>query len=244
MSNCEQLKEKYNSDIKNNFENIKKEYEEIKNKMNEYKTILMEKDKNIQELKYMLERANKTIEDIAKQPKTTNTTNTTNIKNQNIKNILTNNDKYEENTSRDYIISVGENTNMENYFWRGQKGVAQFVVENIVKTENGKMLLCCTDMTRYRFKYIGEKNEIKEDIEARNFTKKVSGPTKEVFEKVYNSIQEEIEDRIVKRDVEYDSSFLSTKRAMANKTYSEIQDIDNNQKNSEYKKELSTLINV
>lgn len=203
-----------------------------------------ERDKHIQELKDMLENANKTITEIAKQPKTTNT-NTTNIKgNQNIKNILTNNDKYQENTSREYIISVADHIdsqNMENYFWKGQRGMAQFVIENIVKTEDGQMVLCCTDLTRHRFKYIDEKNEIKEDVEARTFTQKVAGPTKEVFEKVYHNIQGDIEDKIVSKDTEYDSSFLSTKRAMANKTYSEIKDIDNNQKNSEYKKELSTL---
>lgn len=203
-----------------------------------------ERDKHIQELKDMLENANKTITEIAKQPKTTNT-NTTNIKgNQNIKNILTNNDKYQENTSREYIISVADHIdsqNMENYFWKGQRGMAQFVIENIVKTEDGQMVLCCTDLTRHRFKYIDEKNEIKEDVEARTFTQKVAGPTKEVFEKVYHNIQGDIEEKIVNKDSEYDSGFLSTKRAMANKTYSEIKDIDNNQKNSEYKKELSTL---
>ena len=106
------------------------------------------------------------------------------------------------------------------------------------------MLLCCTDLTRHRFKYVDEKDEIREDVEARTFTQKVAGPTKEVFEKVYNNIQEDIEDKIVNKDNEYDSSFLSTKRAMANKTYSEIKDIDNSQKNSEYKKELSTLTTI
>lgn len=275
---CEKLKEKYNCNIKEQIEYIKKQNEEYKTELckldiqikerdkiierhaqeNKEKDRVIERyiqelkeerDRHIQELKDMLENANKTITEIAKQPKTTNTnTNTTNIKgNQNIRNILSNNEKYQQNTSREHIISVAEhidNNNMENYFWKGQRGMAQFVIENIVKTEDGQMLLCCTDLTRHRFKYVDEKDEIREDVEARTFTQKVAGPTKEVFEKVYNNIQEDIEDKIVNKDNEYDSSFLSTKRAMANKTYSEIKDIDNSQKNSEYKKELSTLTTI
>ena len=264
---CKKRKEIiHNEHIKNLNDNKDKKIndliEELKEERERYAQELREKDKvierhiqelkeeryrHIQELKDMLENANKTINEIAKQPKTTNT-NTTNIKgNQNIKNILTNNDKYQENTSREHIISVTDHIdsqNMENYFWKGQRGMAQFVIENIVRTEDGQMVLCCTDLTRHRFKYIDEKNEIKEDVEARTFTQKVAGPTKEVFEKVYHNIQGDIEDKIIKKDTEYDSSFLSTKRAMANKTYSEIKDIDNNQKNCEYKKELSTLSSV
>jgi hypothetical protein len=228
-------RERHSQEIRERDKVIERHIQELKD----------ERDKHIQELKNMLENANKTINEIAKQPKTTNTTN---IKgNQNIKNVLTSNDKYQENTSREYIISAADHMNsenMENYFWKGQSGIAQFVIENIIKTEDGQMVLCCTDFTRHRFKYIDEKNEIREDIEARTFTQKVAGPTKEVFEKVYNNIQENIEDKIVNKDTEYDSIFLSTKRAMANKTYSEIKDIDNNQRNSEYKKELSALLNV
>ena len=243
---CRKIKEKYEDNIKEQYEDIKKQNDEYKNKLVERDIQIIERDIQIKELRNMLENATKTIAEIAKQPKTiTKNTNTTNIKgNQNIKNVLTDNKTYEENTSRDHIISVAKDNDMEQYFWKGQKGVAQFCVEHVVKTDDGKMIICCTDPSRYRFKNIDEQNKIKEDIDARNFTDKVAGPIKEVVEEVYNNIQKDIEERITNKDDEYDSSFLSTKRTLAHEKYAQIRNIDDDQNNIEYKKELSTLVNI
>lgn len=243
---CKKIREKYTVDIKEQYEDIKKENEGYKSKLLERDIQIIERDIQIKELRNMLENANKTIAEIAKQPKTiTKNTNTTNIKgNQNIKNVLTDNKTYEENTSRDRIISVAKENDMEQYFWKGQKGVAQFCVEHVVKTYDGKMIICCTDPTRYRFKNIDEQNKIREDIDARNFTDKVAGPIKDVVEEVYNNIQKDIEDRIINKDDEYDSNFLSTKRTLAHEKYFQIKNIDDNENNIEYKKELSNLVNI
>ena len=202
--------------------------------------IVSEKDRKINEL-------TNTITEIAKQPKiennnTTmthkNTNNTTNIKgNQTIQNILADRKVYEKNTNREHIISIAKDNDMEKYFWKGQKGVAQFFVDHIVKTDDGKMIICCTDKSRHHFRHINEKNQIGEDIEARNFTEKVSGPIKEVVEEVYNNIQKDIEDKMVNRDDNYDSGFLSTKKSLALEKYIQIKNIDDNNNNNEYIKD-------
>lgn len=247
--------------------NYKDMYTSVFKELNEFKLLLLEKDlqikevcriisekdKQINELKEMYSQATNTITEIAKQPKiennTTmthkNTNNTTNIKgNQTIQNILSDKKSYEQNTSREHIISIAKDNDIEKYFWKGQKGVAQFCVDHIVKTDDGKMIICCTDKSRHHFRHINEKNQITEDIEARNFTEKVSGPIKEVVEEVYNNIQKDIEDKMINRDDNYDSGFLSTKRSLALEKYIQIKNIDDNDNNNEYIKEFSSLLKV
>lgn len=212
------------------------------------KLLLSERDDQIKDLKNQNSILLTNIYDIAKQPKsntTTTNTNTTNIKgNQNINNILSDYKTYEENTNHDRIISIARNSDMEKYFWNGQKGIANFCVDHIAKTYDGKMIICCTDPSRKRFKYMNEKNEIGEDIDARNFTKKISEPIKEVCEEVYDRIQKNIEEQMNSDQKEYDSSFLQTKRGIAMEKYIEIKNINDNQNNSEYKKEISILLNI
>lgn len=45
------------------------------------------------------------------------------------------------------------------YFWKGQKGMASFCNDNIIKAPE-KPLMSCTDTTRYRFKHLDEKGNV------------------------------------------------------------------------------------
>jgi hypothetical protein len=221
----------------------------IKEKEKFYQKQIEEKDKfykeYINKLENLLEKTNQGILDIAKQPKTTTNTNTTNIRgNQNIQNILCDYKTYEEYTDKDRIISIAKNNDMEQYFWNGQKGIAKFCVDHIAKTDDGKMLICCTDPSRKRFKTVNNKDEIGEDIDARNFTKKIAEPIKEACKEVFDNIQRNIDYQIKSEEQEYDSGFLSIKRGMAHEKYIEIRNIDDNNNNGEYKKEIAILLNV
>lgn len=231
---CKKQKDKYT-------EEIVKQYEDCKSKLLEREAQLLEKERQIKELREMLDMANHTIAEIAKQPKINNTT--TNIRgNQNIKNVLTDYKTYDQQTDHDRIISIAKEADMEKYFWRGQKGLAQFCVEHIAKTHDGKMIICCTDPSRGRFKHVNDKNELCEDMDARSFTSKISEPIKEVVEEVHNSIQKGIENKLTEE--ECDSLHLSSKKNLAFEKYIQIKNINNNQHNKEYKKELCALLNV
>ena len=59
------------------------------------------------------------------------------------------------------IKSIIENKLDENSFLNSQRGIAKFCVDNILKTEDGKMRMICTDPARERFKYIDENGVIK-----------------------------------------------------------------------------------
>ena len=90
--------------------------------------------------------------------------------------------------------------------------------------------------------YVNDKNELCEDMDARSFTSKISEPIKEVVEEVHNNIQKGIEDKLTEE--ECDPLHLSSKKNLAFEKYIQIKNINNNQYNKEYKKELCALLNV
>jgi hypothetical protein len=175
------------------------------------------KEKQIEDLKVIVDKA------IAK------TGNVTNIKNSNVNvmNILS--EKYEGRTEHDFVLEVAREK-FEPYFWDGQRGLANFCVDHIIRTKDGKMILCCTDPTRKRFKYLDAQGDMKEDIEARLFTEKMSIPIAIVCEEVYEKIRAEIDD--------------SMKRDMADLKFLELIGFKNSSTNTEYRQELCTLLNV
>ena len=172
-------------------EREKEIYKEVE--IEKYKLLLSERDNMIKSLEKQISELNHTIAEIAKQPKnTTNNIKTQNNQNnQNIQNILTDYKTYEEYTSKDRILSLAKDNNIEDYFWKGQRGVAEFVYDRIAKTENGQMIICCTDPSRNRFKYKNESNGISEDIDAHLFHKKISDPIKKIYNDVHSNIQKD-----------------------------------------------------
>ncbi len=116
----------------------------------------------LEQLEKQLEKFQDTIERLAlraiDKPTTTTTTN-----NLNITTAIDFNDttKIKELLNDDYNI---------NYIIDGQKGIAKFVVDKLLKDEDGKLLYICTDPSRQIFKYKDNKGEIKKDVEAKKLT--------------------------------------------------------------------------
>jgi hypothetical protein len=110
-----------------------------------------------------------TIEKLASQaidkPNTTNvTTNNVNVYS----------DKYFlEDIKPEEVKKKCQNYLTEQVFFSGQRGIAQLCTDHIIKTKDNKVLLTCSDVSRKKFKYIDENGNLKEDHEARTFTKKV-----------------------------------------------------------------------
>jgi hypothetical protein len=179
---------------------------------------------------------------------TNNTMNTTNIKgNQLIQNVLASSDVYSKQTNSERIRSIPHKI-IEKHFWLGQKGIARFCLNYIVKSADAdgaeKMILCCTDPSRKRFKYFNASNKIVEDIEARHFTDLISIPIKTVCREVYDNIIKKIEEDKKETTDIFDLDLLETRISIAQQKFLEINNIGDNQRNSEYKNELSILLNV
>ena len=59
----------------------------------------------------------------------------------------------------------------DEYMVQGQKGVARFAVENILKDEQGKLKYICTDAARQIFQYKNKDGSMQKDVRATKLTK-------------------------------------------------------------------------
>ena len=91
----------------------------------------------------ILEGDHQCLKDIANQPKiiTNNTTNTMTNKILNVVSPLDLNDY-------DYIKQTIDNNYKLDYIFSGQKGLAHFALENILKDDKGNLKYICTDPSR------------------------------------------------------------------------------------------------
>ncbi len=100
--------------------------------------------------------------DIAKQPKISNNK----ISNNKILSIQSHLDF----SNTEQVKKLIEEKYDKNYLFQGQKGVAQFAVDYILKDDYGKLKYVCTDPSRQIFKYKDSEGYIKKDVEAKKLT--------------------------------------------------------------------------
>ena len=161
---------------------IKEKYDN-KNKITEekYKKLLQEKDKLIFELesrnreleeqmkiirlevekemyKERTEKLENTVEEMAKQPKQ--------VTNNQNKIIITSS----LDLSRESISETLENSFCNNYLIQGQKGVAKFAYENMLKDKDGRLIYVCTDPSRQIFQYKNDEGKYEKDVRATRLT--------------------------------------------------------------------------
>jgi hypothetical protein len=177
----------------------------------------------------------------------TNTNTTIRGNNNNLQQILASNEIYQKQVDPERIMNIDRKI-IEKHFWLGQRGMAKMCIDHIIKTQdsdgNNKLLLCCTDPSRKRFKYIDATNNIIEDIDARHFINIVSIPIKTVCRDVYDDIIKKIEDDKKDTTNGFDLNMLETKTSVAQQKFLEINDIADHNRNSEYKNEMSILLNT
>lgn len=111
------------------------------------------------------EKNQECLHEIAKNPKTTKTTNNT-TNNTKILSIQTPLD-FDNKEKIQNIINDKYNS---SYLHDGQKGVAKFAVEHILKDEQGDLSYICTDPSRYVFKYKDINGGLVKDLEAKKLT--------------------------------------------------------------------------
>ena len=161
------LKETHNKEIekyKKTIEKYKKTIEKYKKEVETYK-----KEIEIEKLKEelydvkgqlkVLESNKNVIYDMAKQPKITNTNNK----------ILSIQSSLDFNNTEQVKKIIDEKYD-KKYLFQGQKGVAQFAVDYILKDDNGQLKYVCTDPSRQIFKYKDSEGFIKKDVEAKKLT--------------------------------------------------------------------------
>ena len=170
--------------VLNNHKNVCLEYYKylVQNNSNNNESKLIEKDeiienqkedisnleKKVIELEAKLEiykeqgeKSFEVVEQIAKQPKQQ----------------VNNNQKITINTPLDLssstVYEAIQNGFNHDHLTLGQKGVAQFAYNNILKDEKGKLMYICTDPSRQIFQYKNEEGKIQKDVRATKLTRAI-----------------------------------------------------------------------
>lgn len=134
---------------------------------------------------------------------------------------------------------------MEPYFWQGQSGAANFVSEHLIKTEDNKMVIVCTDYERKRFKCMSQDNKVVEDIQAVEFTKQIAAPIKTACNELHGKIVAELEQQQKSSQVgSFEKFHTEKKREQADQMMLEINCIDDERNNNVFKRELSRVLKV
>jgi hypothetical protein len=121
------------------------------NKMIEIKTEKRMLEKQTQHLQ-------STVDEIAKQPRTTN--------NNNNKILITT----PLDLSKESVKNAIESGFSQEHLMLGQKGVAQFAYNKILKDNDGKLKYICTDPSRQIFQYKSDDGKIQKDVRATKLT--------------------------------------------------------------------------
>ena len=104
----------------------------------------------------------KVVQKLALQPKNSTTNNTT-----------TNNDNRINNNFFNDPEKIRQRINEklnENYVTDGQKGIAQFACDNLLKDDEGNQNYICTDPSRHIFKFKNSEGDIEKDVKAVKLT--------------------------------------------------------------------------
>jgi Zinc-finger of C2H2 type len=134
----------------------------------------------------------------------------------------------------------------ESDFFGGQKRLAGFCVDRVIKTPDNKMMVCCTDTARKKFKILDIQGNLKEDIEARLLCKKLKVPVKMITKEIYDTVIERIEkerDRLSSDDRSRREKLLDDSMR-AQQMYMDNLNFDDLNYNQDFMHELCVLLNV
>jgi hypothetical protein len=149
-------------------EKNKDDYEKLLNEKEQIITKFKKENQELKEYIIKLETENKiykksheTVDVLAKQPK---------ISHMNTNNKILSIQSHLDFSNTEHIKQLIDEKYDKKYLFQGQKGVAQFAVDYILKDDTGQLKYVCTDPSRQIFKYKDSEGYIKKDIEAKKLT--------------------------------------------------------------------------
>ena len=223
------------------YEELKDRYKELKDR---YDILEKQHEKTITKLESKIAQCDAFIQTLAREGSNKVTT-TNNTINNTIRNQLSTTytvdslePKQLEDTMRQYYT--------ESDFFGGQKRLADFWVDHVIKTPDNKMMVCCTDVSRKKFKILDIQGNLKEDIEARLLCKKLKVPVKTVTKEIYDTVIERIEkerDRLSSDDRSRREKLLDDSMR-AQQMYMDNLNFDDLNYNQDFMHELCVLLNV
>jgi len=188
------LRYNYESKINEEYINLKVDHEKLKVEhdllQKSYNELEKQHEKTITKLELKINQCDTFIQTLARDgaTKVTTTNNTVN----NIRNILSPTYTLDKLEPKKIEEKIREHYT-EHDFFNGQKGLAGVCVDRIIKTPDGKMMICCSDISRKKFKILDVNGNLKEDIEARLFCQQLKVPIQTVTKEMYDKIAERID---------------------------------------------------
>jgi len=178
-----------------------------------HQKVIYHLEKQNEELKEMLKQKDKVIEEIALKSASTPKTITNN--NTNNTTTTTTNNKYEFlapfHLTSEYIKKKVDESFTEEYFLKGQKGVASFTYENLLIDEDtGKQNYYCSDLSRKIFVYKKKQGggKVRKDFKSSNLTNLIATDIIDKSKCLYEDGMRKIR-RSVKNDSEiFDKSLV------------------------------------
>jgi hypothetical protein len=77
-----------------------------------------------------------------------------------------------------------------SYFYLGQKGVARFAADKLLKDRNGGFLIECSDPSRQVYRFKDENGEIIRDLQAKHLTSIIAEPISLKTEEILDRIED------------------------------------------------------
>lgn len=176
-------------------ENLEKENKLLKEKIEqEEKEKLIEENKKLKEENKILKDEKLEITKLAIQKptkvvKTYNTDNSKRINNTNIKYLTAS----LSDLSKNDIQKIFRNHFHEKHLLDGIKGFANFVLQSILITPDGRLRYICTDKSRNYFAYIDENGTIQTDIDCSHLLELVHEPAKTATKTLSKELEYKVE---------------------------------------------------
>ena len=162
------------------------EREEERARSEKYRLLLEEARRDLDEAKQKIayleakveflvdsdKEAKRIIEEIAREPKTVNNSVGNSVRDTRMVNLLL----PAIDTSQETIDRTVQCSYKMDHFCSGQKGVAMFAIDHLLKDTRGQLGYVCTDPSRGVFKHLDDEGEVVRDLGAAKLTSKLAKP--------------------------------------------------------------------
>jgi len=168
----EKEREREREQLKTELENTKRDLESTKRECEKLKIQLESTKRNLEDMKEDRDDYKDKVFSLANNPinnytALTNTNTNTHNGNNNIL-MLTPFDMNKQKFS-----DVIKESFTKDYMIEGQKGVAKFAVDKLLKDEDGKLQYVCTDPSRQIYKFKTIEGDVERDVKAQKLTKNI-----------------------------------------------------------------------
>lgn len=202
-------------------------------------------ERTVNKLEQKISQCDSFIQNLARDGMNKPTTTNNNTVNNQIKNVLSPVYTMETLEQKQIVenLRVGYT---ENVFNKGQRGLAEHVYKQVIKTPDDKMLLCCCDTSRKKFKLVDINGNLKEDIHARLFCEKMQIPIQTITNEMYKRIEARIEEEQKNTPKDHHSAHDKLIKDMmeAQEIFIEVFNFHDHDSNQEFINELCKLLNV